>query len=69
MQFEQLHKYIQKRNKIYKKWYTQKQPLDIKLFGISRKQMKNRNKKKQKGDVSSSSIESFIIEVVMSCRD
>ena len=36
-QFEQLHKYIQKRNKIYKKWYTQKQSLDIKLFGIFRK--------------------------------
>ena len=38
VQFEQLHKYIQERNKIYKKWYTQKQFLDIKLFGISRKQ-------------------------------
>ena len=38
VQFEQLHKYIQKRSKIYKKWYTQKQSLDIKLFGISRKQ-------------------------------
>ena len=25
LQFEQLHKYIQNRNKIYKKWYTQKQ--------------------------------------------
>ena len=37
VQFEQLHKYIQKRNKIYEKWYTQKQFLDIKLFGISRK--------------------------------
>ena len=23
VQFEQLHKYIQNRNKIYKKWYTQ----------------------------------------------
>ena len=22
VQFEQLHKYIQNRNKIYKKWYT-----------------------------------------------
>ena len=53
VQFEQLHKYIQKRNKIYKKWYTQKQSLDIKLFGISRKQTKKKNKKKQKGDVSS----------------
>ena len=52
VQFEQLHKYIQNRNKIYKKWYTQKQSLDIKLFGISRKQKKI-NKKKQKGDVSS----------------
>ena len=51
VQFEQLHKYIQKRNKIYKKWYTQKQSLDIKLFGISRKQKKHKNK--QKGDVSS----------------
>ena len=40
VQFEQLHKYIQNRNKIYKKWYTQKQSLDIKLFGISRKQKK-----------------------------
>ena len=48
VQFEQLHKYIQNRNKIYKKWYTQKQSLDIKLFGISRKQKKI-NKKKQKG--------------------
>ena len=38
VQFEQLHKYIQKRSKIYKKWYIQKQSLDIKLFGISRKQ-------------------------------
>ena len=38
VQFKQLHKYIQKRNKIYKKWYSQKQPLDIKLFGKSRKQ-------------------------------
>ena len=53
VQFEQLHKYIQKRNKIYKKWYTQKQSLDIKLFGISRKQTKKKKKKKQKGDVSS----------------
>ena len=45
---------------------TQKQSLDIKLFGISRKQKKN---KKQKGNVSSKRIESFIIEVIMSCRD
>ena len=66
--FELLHKYIQKRNKIYKKWYTQKQSLDIKLFGISRKQKKVR-KKKQKGDVSSKRIESFTIVVVMTCRD
>ena len=65
VKFEQLHKYIQKRNKIYKKWYTQKQSLHIKLFVISRKQ----KKKKQKRDVSSKSIESFIIVVVMSCRD
>ena len=43
VKFEQLHKYIQKRNKIYKKWYTQKQYLDIKLFGISRKQKKKTN--------------------------
>ena len=53
VQFEQLHKYIQKRNKIYKKWYRQKQSLDIKLFGISMKQTKKKNKQKQKGDVSS----------------
>ena len=33
VQFKQLHKYIQKRNKIYRKWYTQKQALGIKLFG------------------------------------
>ena len=66
VQFEQLHKYIQKKNKIYKKWYIQKQSLDIRLFGISRKQTK---KKKQKGDVSSKNIESFIVVVVMSCRD
>ena len=52
VQFEQLHKYIQKRNKI-KKWYTQKRSLDIKLLGISRKQKKLKNKNKQKGDVSS----------------
>ena len=46
VQFEQqLHKYIQKRNKIYKKWYTQKQSLDIKLFGISRKQTKKEAKR------------------------
>ena len=68
VQFEQLHKYIKKRNKIYKKWYTQKQSLDIKLFGISRKQKKVR-KKKQKGDVSSKRIESFTIVAVMTCRD
>ena len=30
---------------------------------------KIKNKKKQKGDVSSKNIESFIIVVVMSCRD
>ena len=53
VQFERLHKYIQKRNKIYKKWYTEKQSLDIKLFGISRKQTKKKTKNKQKGDVSS----------------
>ena len=47
---------------------TQKQSLDIKLFGISRKQKKVR-KKKQKGDVSSKRIESFTIVVVMTCRD
>ena len=72
VQFEQLHKYIQKRNKIYKKWYTQKQSLDIKLFGISRIQkiiIIIKKRKKQKGDVSSKSIESFIIVVAMSCRD
>ena len=38
----------------------------MKLVGISAKQ---KNKNKQKGDVSSKSIESFIIVVVMSCRD
>ena len=38
VQFEQLHKYIQNRNKIYKKRYTQKQSINIKLLGISRKQ-------------------------------
>ena len=48
VKFEQLHKYIQKRNKIYKKWYTQKQYLDIKLFGISRKQTKTRKIKRNK---------------------
>ena len=31
VQFEKLYKYIQKRNKIYKKWYTQKRSLDIKI--------------------------------------
>ena len=36
VQFEELHKYIQKMNRIYIKRYTQKQSLDIKLFGISR---------------------------------
>ena len=40
VQFEQLHRYTQKRNKIYKKWYTQKQSLDIKLFGIFRNKKK-----------------------------
>ena len=60
---------MQKRNKIYKTWYTHKQSVDIKLFGISRTQNDNNNKKKQKGDVNSKSIESFIIVVVMSCRD
>ena len=70
VQFEQLHKYMQKRNKIYKTWYTHKQSVDIKLFGISRTQNdNNNNKKKQKGDVNSKSIESFIIVVLMSCRD
>ena len=38
VRIEQIHKYIQKRNKIYKKWYAQKQPLDIKPLSISRKQ-------------------------------
>ena len=60
---------MQKRNKIYKTWYTHKQSVDIKLFGISRTQNDNNNKKKQKEDVNSKSIESFIIVVVMSCRD
>ena len=69
LQFEQLHKSMQKRNKIYKKWSTQKQSLDKKLFGISRKRTKKKNKNKQKGDVNSKSIESFNIEVVMSYRD
>ena len=70
VQFEQLHKYMQKRNKIYKTWYTHKQSVDIKLFGISRTQNdNNNNKKKQKGDVNSKSIESFIIVVLLSCRD
>ena len=46
VQFGQLHKYIQKRNKIYKKWYIQKQSLDIKLFGISRKQKKQKETKR-----------------------
>ena len=68
VQFEKLHKYIKKRNKIYKKWYTEKQSLDIKLFGISRKQKKV-SKKKQKRDVSSKRIDSFIIVVVMTCRE
>ena len=48
--------------------HTQKQSLDIKLFGISWKQKKVR-KKKQKGDVSSKRIESFTNVVVMTCRD
>ena len=38
VQFEQLHKYIQNKNIMYKKWYTQKQSIDLKLTGISRKQ-------------------------------
>ena len=38
-----------KRNKIYKKWYTQKQSLDIKLFGISRKEKKVIIKRNKKG--------------------
>ena len=38
VQFGQLHKYIQNRNKIYKKRYTQKQSINIKFLGISRKQ-------------------------------
>ena len=42
VQFKQLHKYIQKRKKIYKNWYTQKHSLDIKLFGISRKQQQQK---------------------------
>ena len=41
---------MQKRNKIYKTWYTHKQSVDIKLFGISRTQNDNSNKKKQKGE-------------------
>ena len=45
VQFGQFHEYIQKRNKIYKKWHTQKQSLDIKLFGISRKQTKKEAKR------------------------
>ena len=40
VEFEYLHKYIQKRSKIYKKWYRQKKSLFIKLFGIARKQKK-----------------------------
>ena len=47
VQFEQLHKYIQKRNKIYKKWYTQKQFPDIKVFGISKKQANKQTNKKR----------------------
>ena len=39
------------------------------MFAISRRQTKTKYKNKQKGDVSSQSIESFIIEVVMSCID
>ena len=68
VQFEQLHRYIQNRNKIYKKWYTQKQSLDINclVYLGNKKQI---NKKKQKEDVSSKHIESFIIVVVMNCRD
>ena len=46
VQFEQLHKYIQKRNKIYEKWYTQKQFPDIKLFGIPKKQANKQTNKK-----------------------
>ena len=38
VQFGQLHKYIQNRIKIYKKRYRQKQSINIKLLGISRKQ-------------------------------
>ena len=45
MQFEQLNKYMQKTNKTYKKWYTHKQSLDKKLFGISRKQIKKKDTK------------------------
>ena len=60
---EQLHKYIQNRNKISKKWYTQKLKNCLVYLGNNRL-----NKKKKKGDVSSKSMESFIIVVVMSCR-
>ena len=48
VQFEQLHKYIQNRNTIYKKWYSQKQSLDIKLLGISRKEQ-NKSKETKMG--------------------
>lgn len=47
-QFEELLKYIQKRENIYKKWFTQKQSLDQKLLGISKKQ-KNIEKKNKRG--------------------
>ena len=36
--FDQLHENIQNKNKIYKNWNIQKQSLDIKLLGISKKQ-------------------------------
>ena len=32
LQFEQLHKYTQNRNKIYKKWYTQKQTQNLWIY-------------------------------------
>ena len=55
---------MQKKNKFYKEWYTQKQYHDIRFLGISKKD----KKRNQKGMFSSKNIESFITVVVLSSR-
>ena len=68
VQFEQLHKYIQNKNKMYKKWHTHTKTVSRYKIICVYLGINGIDKEKLKGDVELKNIESFIVVVVMSCN-